>query len=202
MTDLVPNHHADHPGFSGIGGLVAAVGFLFGRDDDARIACELAGVQPGDRVVDIGCGPGTAVREAVRRGATAVGVDPAPVMLRVGRLATRGRGVDWRVGAAEELPVGDREADVVWSIATVHHWHDVARGLAEVRRVLRPGGRVVAIERRRRPGTTGHASHGWTDDQAAAFAEALGDHGCTGVEVGEHASKRGTLLSVRGELAG
>jgi SAM-dependent methyltransferase len=56
------------------------------------------------------------------------------------------------------------------SVATVHHWADLAAGLGEVRRILAPGGRFFAIERRVRPGATGLASHGWTDVQAASFA--------------------------------
>ena len=59
---------------------------------------------------------------------------------------------------------------MVWSVATVHHWADVTAGLAEVARVLAPGGRFVVIERRVQPGATGLASHGWTDEQAASFA--------------------------------
>ena len=52
----------------------------------ARLAADVAAVSDGDRVIDVGCGPGTAVREAARRGARVTGVDPAPVMLRlVGR---------------------------------------------------------------------------------------------------------------------
>ena len=83
----VANHHADHPGFAGPGG--AAMGLLFaaGGRRNARLAADLAAVGPGDRVVDVGCGPGTAVREAGRRGARAAGVDPAPVMLSVARAA-------------------------------------------------------------------------------------------------------------------
>jgi ubiquinone/menaquinone biosynthesis C-methylase UbiE len=48
----------------------------------------------------------------------------------------------------------------------VHHWHDLDAGLAEVRRVLRPSGRFLAIERQVEPGATGLASHGWTAEQA------------------------------------
>jgi ubiquinone/menaquinone biosynthesis C-methylase UbiE len=61
-------------------------------------------------------------------------------------------------------------ATVVWSLANVHQWSDIAAGLADVRRVLSPGGRFVAIERRVRVGDTGLASHGWTDEQAESFA--------------------------------
>jgi ubiquinone/menaquinone biosynthesis C-methylase UbiE len=99
------------------------------------------------------------------------GVDPAAVMLRLARILTRRRlDITWVQGAAEELRLPDRSATVVWSLATVHHWRDVAAGLAEVHRVLSPGGRFLAIERRVRPDATGLASHGWTDEQAESFA--------------------------------
>src|SRR4051812_23673785 len=88
-TPSVPNHHADHAGFSGLSGLVAALSMIGGRDGDARLAARLSGVEPGDVGVDIGCGPGVAARHAAGLGARVIGVDPAPVMLRVARLLTR-----------------------------------------------------------------------------------------------------------------
>ena len=66
-------------------------------------------------------------------------------------------------GAAEALPVADDSVSVVWSIACVHHWADIDAGLREVRRILRSGGRWVAIERRSQPDARGLASHGWTE---------------------------------------
>jgi ubiquinone/menaquinone biosynthesis C-methylase UbiE len=207
MTDTnttmeAPNHHGDHPGFRGVGGLVAAVSFLLGRSDDARLACELAAIGAGDRVVDVGCGAGVAVRAARRAGAQATGVDPAPAMLRVARLTsarptTTSAAATWTEGVAEALPVDDGAATVVWSIATVHHWQDVDLGLAEAYRVLAPGGRFLAIERRRRPGSTGHASHGWTDAQADAFGAACVDAGFGDVVVERRDVRRGVLLCVR-----
>ena len=189
-----PNHHASHPGFSGLSGLVAAIGFLGGRDAAARLAIELAHLRAGDRLVDIGCGPGVAARRARTLGADVIGVDPAPVMLRVARLRWGGRaGIAWRVGTAESLPVEDGWAGVVWSLATVHHWADVDAGLAEARRVLGAGGRLVALERRIHdvdaPGT---ASHGWTREQAESFAVRCRRHGFDDVTVDEHA--RGTVF--------
>ena len=166
-----PNHHADFPAFAGVSGLIAGLSMVAGRGAVARLAADLAGVTAADRVVDVGCGPGAAAREAARRGAQVWGVDPAPVMLRLARLLTvRGGGVTWLDGAAEALPLPDAAATVLWSLATVHHWPDLAGGLAEAFRVLAPGGRLLVIERRRRPGTTGLASHGWTDEQAQSFA--------------------------------
>ena len=204
-TDLPANHHAHHPGFSGIGGLVAAVSFTLGRDGDADLAARLTGLDPGDHVVDVGCGPGVAVRRAARSAASVVGVDPASVMLRVGRLLTRGPSaakVRYLDGTAESLPVADGSATVVWSLATVHHWHDIDRGLAEVRRVLAPGGgRFLAIERKVHAGATGHASHGWTAAQAEAFAQQCRAGGFVEVEIGDHRTNRGHVLSVLARTA-
>jgi ubiquinone/menaquinone biosynthesis C-methylase UbiE len=156
----------------------------FGRKSDAQLAVRLSGMESDDRVVDIGCGPGVAVRYAARQGATVTGVDPAPVMLRVARLLTRRRTkVRYLAGAAEAIPLPDGSASVVWSIATVHHWSDVDAGLREVRRVLLPGGRLVAMERRAQRGARGHASHGWTEEQAAAFADRCREHGFTDIHL-------------------
>jgi ubiquinone/menaquinone biosynthesis C-methylase UbiE len=165
------NHHADHPGFSGVTGMLAALVMLIAGRNRARLAVELASVSNTDHVVDIGCGPGTAVRMAAHRGAQVIGVDPAPVMLRLARTFTRNLpAVSWSYGAAEELPVPDGWATVVWSIATVHHWRNVSAGLTEVRRVLASGGKFLAIERQAGADATGLASHGWTDYQVQSFA--------------------------------
>lgn len=194
-TPTVPNHHAHHPGFAGVSGLLAALSFLVGRDADAEIAIARTALRSGEAVLDIGCGPGVAARLAARRGATVVGVDPAPVMLRIGRLLGR-RGVRYELGAAEDLPVGDAAVDVTWSLSTVHHWRDLDAGLAEVRRVLRPGGRFLATEKRTHEGATGHAAHGWTDARAERFAELLGHSGFVDVDLQIHEHDRRPLVSV------
>jgi ubiquinone/menaquinone biosynthesis C-methylase UbiE len=165
------NHHADHPGFGGVTGLLAGLVMLITGRGRARFAVDLASVSETDRVVDVGCGPGNSVRMAASCGAQVIGVDPAPVMLRLARTFARGHPpVSWLQGTVEELPVPDGWANVVWSVATVHHWRNVAAGLTEVRRVLVPGGRFLAIERQVRADATGLASHGWTEDQAQSFA--------------------------------
>ena len=119
-------------------------------------------------------------------------------MLNLARRFTRpGISIAWQEGTAEGLPLPDGAATVLWSISTVHHWPDVPAGLAEAHRVLRPGGRLLAIERRTRPGAKGLASHGWTDDQAAAFADLCRTAGFTDVRVETHAPGRHALLAVR-----
>ena len=68
----------DYPGFAGVGGLLAALTFTVGRAADADLAIRLTGTGPGDHVVDVGCGPGVAVRRAAASAASVVGIDPAP----------------------------------------------------------------------------------------------------------------------------
>lgn len=203
LTDLpAPNHHHDHAGFSGPSGLIAAVSFLFGRGHAAQLAIELCELRSGDRLVDVGCGPGVAVQQARAIGAEAIGVDPAAVMLRVARARwRRDPSTDWRIGTAESLPVDDGWASVLWSLSTVHHWADIDASLAEARRVLSPGGRLVVLERRiRDTDADGVASHGWTVEQSESFARHCRHHGLTDVTVGEH-DGRTKLLSVVAHLA-
>jgi ubiquinone/menaquinone biosynthesis C-methylase UbiE len=139
------------------------------------------------------------VRAAARHGAHAIGIDPAPVMLRVARAVTRGRaGVEWAEGTAENLPVSTGSATVVWSLATVHHWKDATKGLAEAHRVLAPGGRVLAIERQVQPDATGVASHGWTEQQAESFAALCRTAGFDNVHVEGRGSGRGAVWAVHG----
>jgi ubiquinone/menaquinone biosynthesis C-methylase UbiE len=203
MTDdtLVPNHHHDYPGFSGLSGLLAAATMTTGRGGDSRLVAELTHLRPDDLVVDVGCGPGAAARHAARLGARVTGVDPARVMLRVARALTHGPRVRYVEGTAEALPLPDDSATVVWSIATVHHWRDLDAGVRDVRRVLRPGGRFVAVERHTQPNATGIASHGWTTEQGEAFARILGEHGFadTHVEPPRRSGRRSVIAVVAAE---
>ena len=194
--DTAPNHHRDHPGFAGASGLLAAATFTIGRAGDADLAIRLAGVGHGDAVVDVGCGPGVAVRRAASVGATVVGIDPADVMLRVARAFPHRGDIRYLQGTAEDLPLDDASATVAWSMATVHHWSEVDAGLRELHRVLRPGGRFVALEKLTRAGARGLASHGWTPEQADAFAERCRAHGLGSVEVARHDDRRKVISVV------
>ncbi len=193
---LPVNHHADHPGFSGMTGVIVGLMLLWMGRANACLACTVTDVSTGDRVVDVGCGPGSAVREAARRGARVTGVEPAPVMLRLARTFTRDAGIEWVEGTAEKTPLPDGSATVLWSLATVHHWKDVGLGLNEAYRVLAPKGRLLAIERRSQPGATGLASHGWTQQQAESFAAQCRTAGFTDVAIGQHGRGRRTVWAV------
>ena len=191
-----PNHHADHAGFSGISGLIAALTMSRNRQVEADIALELAACRPGDRVVDIGCGPGAAVRRAAGIGAVVTGVDPATVMLRVARVLDRSGSARYLEGVAEALPLDDDEVDAAIALATVHHWPDLPGALAEIARVLVPGGRFVALEREVSGDASGLASHGWTLAQAERFAEMARASGFSDAAVVRRPGSRGTDLVV------
>lgn len=203
MPDLPPNHHAHYRQFSGAFGYVAGLTMIVGRGRDARLVTDIANLEATDHVLDIGCGPGTAARLAARYGTRVTGIDPAEPMLRLARLFTRFRRpegeIDWLCAGAEDLTLPDDSVKVCWSLASVHHWPDLERGLSEVRRVLSPGGTFIALEKRTQPGATGNASHGWTPDQANAFAAMLTDHGLKSAEVSNHDLGRRRVVAVTGQ---
>ncbi len=205
MTDSptpAVNHHAAQAGFAGVSGLVAGLGMLVAGRGYARLAVDRAGVSDADRVVDIGCGPGSAVRAAARRGARVVGVDPAPVMLRLASAATRDQlNITWSQGSAEELPLPNGWATVAWSLKTVHHWKDVTAGLTEVRRVLASSGRFLVMERQVHPKATGLASHGWTEQQAESFAAQCRATGFAGVRIDQHSDGRQAAWMVQAKAS-
>jgi ubiquinone/menaquinone biosynthesis C-methylase UbiE len=183
--------------------LLTAVSMTVGRGPAARTVAGLAGLSPQDRVVDIGCGPGTAARTAARRCASVTGVDPAPEMLRLGRWITAARrvtNVTFSQGRADVLPLPDASVTVAWALSSLHHWPDRAAGLAEARRVLAPGGRILLAERLVKPGARGHAAHGLSRDQASQLAGDLEAAGFTGVYCETRQAGRRTLLILGGAL--
>jgi SAM-dependent methyltransferase len=102
-------------------------------------------------VLDVGCGTGALLRMLTRRlpdGVALVGVDPAPAMLQVGHAAALAeRSPVWLVqAAAERLPFEDAGFDLVVSTVSFDHWADQSGGLAEVARVLHPGGQLVLVD--------------------------------------------------------
>lgn len=125
-------------------------------------------------VVDVGCGTGAALRAVVDRAprATLIGVDPVPRMIEIAReravAHASAEKIQFREGSAEALPVDDGIADVVLAFDSFDHWSDKARGLAEVRRVLRQSGRFVVVKDAGAPGG---------ERARREFADALGEAG-------------------------
>jgi 2-polyprenyl-3-methyl-5-hydroxy-6-metoxy-1,4-benzoquinol methylase len=99
-------------------------------------------VAAGERVLDVGCGEGRFAAELARAGVAVVGVDVAREPLR--RAGARYAGLDLRsIPLAGTWPLEDASFDAVWAGEVIEHVADTAGWLSEVRRVLRPGGRLL-----------------------------------------------------------
>ncbi|HUQ03964.1 MAG TPA: class I SAM-dependent methyltransferase [Kofleriaceae bacterium] len=112
----------------------------------ARRALELAAAPEGADLVDVACGPGTLAIMAALTANRVAAIDYAPEMIDRLR-AHQGYGVlgniDARVGDGQELPYGDAEFDAGFSLFGLMFFPDRARGFRELRRVVKPGGKVV-----------------------------------------------------------
>ena len=125
-----------------------------GRERTLRkMTVELAQVQPGDKVLEVGCGTGTLTLAAqARAGQSGVvhGIDAAPEMVAVARRkAARARvPVNFEVGQIACIPFHDDEFDVVLCSFMIFHMPDDVRrkGLVEIHRVLKPGGRLLVVD--------------------------------------------------------
>jgi SAM-dependent methyltransferase len=104
---------------------------------------ELLRLVPDACVIDVGCGAGRAVGEMAERDAKAIGVDVSEQMIATGR--RRLPDADLRVGDAYALPIQDGEVAGYRAEKIYHELGDPVRALAEARRVLAPGGRIVLI---------------------------------------------------------
>jgi len=126
----------------------------FGRERTFREAMlRLAHLKMGESVLDVGCGTGTLAIAAKRRVGTTgavYGVDASSEMIARAEKKARKAGVEvaFKTGFAQSLPFTDAQFDVVLTTVMLHHLPRKARQelAAEMRRVLKPGGRVLAID--------------------------------------------------------
>ena len=158
MTKAKDRHAA--PGTSGRV-LHSAAGYdllawllLLGRERAFRERLvQLARLEPGQAVLDVGCGTGSlaiAVKQRVGRSGTVQGIDASREMIARARRKASNGGVDvtFTQGVVEALPFPDRQFDAVLSTLMLHHLPREARNQCarELRRVLTPGGRVLAVD--------------------------------------------------------
>ena len=171
----------------------------------------LAQIQPGEKILDAGCGTGDLSIAALKRAGPSgqvFGIDAAPEMVDVARQKAAGLGaqIDFRVGVVEALDFADASFDVVLSSMMLHHLPDdlKPRALAEIRRVLKPGGRLLVLDFKRPTSLAQHLStalHGHasmpqgTQDLSVLMAPA----GFTDVESGD--TRYGFLGYVRCKAA-
>lgn len=101
----------------------------------------------GARVLDVGCGNGYVLSRFAREGARTTGIDltSRAVELSSRRFELQGLPGEFTVGSAEDLPFHDGTFDAVTSMGVLHHTPDTPGAIAEVRRVLKPGGRLIVM---------------------------------------------------------
>lgn len=122
---------------------------IFGRVQEMTLQLAALEVARPTAILDVGCGTGRLLRSAAVRfpGARLVGVDAAIEMVRQAEASTpAGIAMEFQQAIAEELPFPNAQFDLVFSTVTFHHWRDQGRGIAEVARVLAPGGRWLLAD--------------------------------------------------------
>ena len=169
----------------------------------------LARIQPGDRVLEVGCGTGdvaiAACAPAGPRGSVS-GIDAGMEMIAVARdkAARAGVSVDFRVEPIEALSYPDATFDIVLSSLMMHHLPDDLKrqGLAEIARVLKPGGRLLIVDVKRPSTRLGRILnrlmlHSRLKTAIQDLPAMLRDAGYIGIETG--ATDFATLGFVRGQ---
>jgi len=160
-----------------------------------RAAIAALDLRPGDDLLELGCGPGAALHALAARQdlGRICGIDASPAMLaqarRRNRAALSADRVDLRLASFEQLPLPDGCIDKVLAVNVVYFWDNAPAVLAEVRRVLRPGGRIAVYA------TSARAMRRWKfagpdpprlfDREGLAALLAGGGFACDGIAVVE-----------------
>lgn len=130
----------------------------------AEALCEAVDPHPGQRVLDVACGSGTAALVAERRYCDVTGLDYVPGLIERAKTRARASGqeIDFRVGDAQDMPFPDDSFDAVLSVYGVQFAPDQKQAARELLRVCKPGGKI---------GLAGPIPEGWSGDWFAAHAE-------------------------------
>jgi ubiquinone/menaquinone biosynthesis C-methylase UbiE len=165
-------------------------------------------IEPEDRVLEIGFGPGKAIFEAARRATRGLvaGIDRSEVMLRQAERRNRrlidAGSVELRQGSADALPFEDLSFNRVFEVNSFHHWPSPAAGLREIHRVLRAGGTLLLCLRMKHPTRSFLVAPGYTDSEIARVAELVRSVGFHNVRVlhGEAGRQVACVVGQRGQV--
>ena len=140
-----------------------AEGMERGHGPSARPAFDRLQVDLGSRYLDIGCGNGYTVRWALAQGAQAIGIDASRKMIERARAQTEGGGVFEvaRFPDHQLAMLGEDSLDAIFSMEVFYYLPDVDTAIAEVARLLGPGGRFACVVDYY---AENEASHGWPED--------------------------------------
>lgn len=117
----------------------------------AEKVVKLAEPQPGERVLDVACGTGIAVRIVapyLAPGGSVVGLDFDPAMIAVAHSivsAPKGLKIDWHCASAQDMPFADGTFDIAFCLQGLQYFPDCVAALTEIRRVIKPRGRLIAV---------------------------------------------------------
>jgi SAM-dependent methyltransferase len=182
--------------------LMGAVGP--GTADEHRIALEMLRISPGDRVLDVGCGPGNFSRDFARAAGEGlvVGIDASATMLATAVRRGGGGNLAYLRGDAAALPFADASFDAVCCFAALYLIERPLRAVGEVARVLAPGGRLALLASCNRGplpprvlGTVTYALAGARLFGRDELTGALADLGLVDVE--QHVAGLGQFVSAR-----
>ncbi len=187
------------------------VGWIMAHENvraNALVVDEL-GMGDNDQVLEVGCGPGVALTLAAARArhGHVSGVDPSPVMVaqatrRCSEPIQAGR-ADVSLAPAAALPFAAGTFSGAFSVNALPHWPSAEDGLAEVRRVLRPGAKVVvALRKQRQGGGADPHAHGVTEAEIAGLRALFGRLGFVNVASRDHDLGRETLVTISAERSG
>jgi len=119
----------------------------FFSDSARQKAISIAEVRPGRVAADIGAGSGYVTHGLVEQGLSVIAVDQSEAMLDAMRSKlSHLDSIDYRVGQAESLPIADEVVDYVFANMYLHHVESPPNAIAEMVRILKPGGRVVITD--------------------------------------------------------
>lgn len=164
---------------------------------EKQLTIDMLEVSPGDRVLDVGCGPGNYTGDLADASGSGlvVGIDASEVMVATAARRSGRANLAYLRGDACALPFEDGTFDVACSVGVIHLLEQPMRALEEIIRVLAPGGRLAIVATCARGGMRGRAWGGLTLFGRNELPDALRGHGL--VEVDQRVIRWGQFISAR-----
>lgn len=165
--------------------------------EERRLTVEMLKVSPGDRIIDVGCGPGNYTRDLASASGTGlvVGIDASEAMVTAAARRSGMPNSAYLRADACALPFDDGTFDAACSVGVIHMIETPMQALAEMVRVLAPGGRLAVVVTCAKAGEPGRVRNGLTIFAREELTGALREHGL--VDIDQRVVRRGQFVSAR-----